>query len=289
MIIQGSPEAEEHRVEIQSERAILLECGRCNQVGKLHLSQISSVYEVVLLIFDTHCTLRINGVQYHVEPFTFMLHPFEKGEFLMQMQNAAKISWLHLRFNDDFHHRIQQRGLSLKIQHHVLNPLSVIEVYKILLSNYESQKDIDREITSNSLELLLCLLVQNIHFTERLLHVPHYEKLSQLRREIYLRPEDSWYIQDICDQLCISRPYFHKIYQMAFGISCTQDVIESRITKAKNMLQNSSAPVSEIAQESGFESDVYFMRQFKRHTGMTPTAYRRIFQQSQPSEHLQNY
>ena len=78
----------------------------------------------------------------------------------------------------------------------------------------------------------------------------------------------------------ISRPYFHKIYLAAFGTTCTQDVIQSRIACSKRLLETTEDPIAVVSQQSGFETDVYFMRQFKRHVGMTPTAYRRIYRQS---------
>lgn len=78
----------------------------------------------------------------------------------------------------------------------------------------------------------------------------------------------------------------HKIYLSAFGTTCTQDVIASRIACSKRLLETTDEAITTISQLSGFETDVYFMRQFKRHVGMTPTAYRRINRQSAAKEHL---
>jgi AraC-like DNA-binding protein len=129
--------------------------------------------------------------------------------------------------------------------------------------------------------LLLCLLFEGTDgAATKAVEVPHYNKLTQLRHDIYQYPAESWFIQDICDNLGISRPYFHKLYVAAFGTTCTQDVIASRISYSKELLEETEESISFISQQCGFESDVYFMRKFKQHVGMTPTAYRRIYKKS---------
>lgn len=107
--------------------------------------------------------------------------------------------------------------------------------------------------------------------------IPYYNRLMAIRKEIYDKPMHRWSIDDICAELGISRTYFHRIYQSAFGVTCMQDVIESRLTSAADMLINTNYSIGCIAELCGYESDSYFMRQFKKHTGCTPSEYRRKF------------
>lgn len=73
----------------------------------------------------------------------------------------------------------------------------------------------------------------------------------------------------------ISRTYFHRIYSKAFGVTFMQDVINSRLAAAADMLTGTNRSVSYIAEKCGYDSDSYFMRQFRKHYGCTPTEYRR--------------
>ncbi|MBQ8296394.1 MAG: helix-turn-helix transcriptional regulator [Ruminococcus sp.] len=107
--------------------------------------------------------------------------------------------------------------------------------------------------------------------------IPHYKSLKKLRKSIYDEPFSRWNINEICETMNISRTYFHRIYFMAFGVTCMQDVIESRLSSAADMLVNTNSSVSHIAELCGYDSDSYFMRQFKKHHGYTPTEYRRLF------------
>lgn len=105
--------------------------------------------------------------------------------------------------------------------------------------------------------------------------IPYYAKLKKLRDSIYDAPMNTWSVDEICDSLDISRTYFHRLYYKAFGVTCRQDVIESRLICAADMLTNTDRSVTEIAELCGYDSESYFMRQFKMHKDCTPSEYRR--------------
>lgn len=105
--------------------------------------------------------------------------------------------------------------------------------------------------------------------------IPRYYELKILREAIYANPESEWSVDKISAEFGISRTYFHRLYLAAFGITCRQDIIESRLLYAADLLKNTDLSVSAIAERCGYESDSYFMRQFKQHKGFTPSEYRR--------------
>lgn len=105
--------------------------------------------------------------------------------------------------------------------------------------------------------------------------IPKYNELKKLREDIYDEPMQEWKVDSACKLLDISRTYFHRLYLSAFGVTFQQDVIESRLLYASELLRETDLSVNEIAEMCGYESDSYFMRQFKQHRGCTPTDYRR--------------
>ena len=110
--------------------------------------------------------------------------------------------------------------------------------------------------------------------------LPHYAQLKALRDSIYDDPINRWSVDEMSADLGISRAYFHRLYLEAFGVTCRQDVIESRLLYAAELLKSTDLSVSAVAEQCGYDSDSYFMRQFKKHKGCTPTEYRR-----RPSEY----
>jgi AraC-like DNA-binding protein len=105
--------------------------------------------------------------------------------------------------------------------------------------------------------------------------IPHYKELRELREAIYDDPTNTWSVEDICKRLRISRTYFHRLYLDAFGVTCRRDVIESRLMNAARLLETTDKSIVEIAEICGYDSESYFMRQFKNHKGCTPSEYRR--------------
>ena len=261
----------------------LTECGEQDHVGVQVMTE-GDDHQYFLIMSGVRTILRINDRQYYMQPFTFLFHPFENGKIVAESQGTTAYRYMRLRFSDRYIQRFRSMGITFKEAHTLAQPLAVEEIWKLILPAMEKQKE-GSELGAHAVELLLCLLLEGSDGSvTRAAEVPHYDKLTALRHKIYQHPEESWFIQDICDELGISRPYFHKIYLAAFGTTCTQDVIASRIACSKRLLETTDEAIAMVSQLSGFETDVYFMRQFKRHVGMTPTAYRRIYRQAAAQE-----
>lgn len=73
----------------------------------------------------------------------------------------------------------------------------------------------------------------------------------------------------------ISSGYLQNIYKKTFGLSCMEDVINSRIRMAKEYLIHSTESIADIAARCGYPNVEHFCRQFKQVTGYTPRNYQR--------------
>lgn len=255
-------------------KPLLLQSGVRETSGQMQLYRKQGEESILLFLSEHRGTLRIQGKYHSLPPMTFFWMPFP--DMHVSIQHSMPIQWAHILLTDQIRQPLYEDGTAISQTLSPVQPLTAIAVWNILLSADAA----DMEIQHHAAALLFCMLKKEAAASaERSMQIPHYDKLTALRMDIYQNPAQDWNIQGICEDLCISRPYFHKIYVAAFGISCTQDVIEGRISYSKTMLEQTEDAISEIAQKCGFESDVYFMRQFKRRTGMTPTAYRRLCRQ----------
>lgn len=102
----------------------------------------------------------------------------------------------------------------------------------------------------------------------------YYRQFSELRREVFVSPEKDWNVEYLAAQLHLSISRFQHLYKEIFRSTFQQDLIKSRMGYAKNLLRNTSRPVSAVALECGYPSPEHFYRQFKKHTGITPKDYR---------------
>lgn len=72
----------------------------------------------------------------------------------------------------------------------------------------------------------------------------------------------------------ISESYFSRLFCKQMGKSVPQYVCHVRVNKAKVLLLNSRSTIGEIAGACGFEDASYFIKVFKRETGVTPAVFR---------------
>ena len=73
----------------------------------------------------------------------------------------------------------------------------------------------------------------------------------------------------------LSPNFFRVKFLEIMGISPHDYLIQVRVSKAKNLLENTDTPLSEIALMCGFESQAYMNYVFKKETGTSPGKYRR--------------
>ena len=105
---------------------------------------------------------------------------------------------------------------------------------------------------------------------------PQYDKLCLLRGRLMKNPELPWNINDIASELYLSKSYLQKMYKLYFGKSIIEEMISFRLAKSKELLIHSDMTVTDIAQECGYSSYNYFVRQFKAAEKVSPTEYRDI-------------
>ncbi|MBE6853570.1 MAG: helix-turn-helix transcriptional regulator [Ruminococcus sp.] len=148
-------------------------------------------------------------------------------------------------------------------------------IMNMLLNEYYKLGNHKNELLSQYTASLFMVLASEIKTDFSSESLPYYDKLLEIRRNIHSNPSEKWTVDSICKQVNLSRSYFQLLYREAFGITCINDVIESKVRLACQLLESTQKTVSAIASVCGYDSDVHFMRQFKKITGLTPSEYRK--------------
>ena len=73
----------------------------------------------------------------------------------------------------------------------------------------------------------------------------------------------------------MSDPVFRREFREIAGLSIGQYHIMVRMSKAKELLSETSLPIEEIAYQVGYENVYLLHRLFKARTGMSPSEYRK--------------
>jgi AraC-like DNA-binding protein/ligand-binding sensor protein len=98
--------------------------------------------------------------------------------------------------------------------------------------------------------------------------------IERARQVIEERSGDPLTLTDIARSVHASTFHFCKIFKRATGMTFTQYLSMVRIAKAKKLLANPQARISEVAYEAGFASLTHFNRMFRRIAGQSPTDFR---------------
>ena len=72
----------------------------------------------------------------------------------------------------------------------------------------------------------------------------------------------------------LSGSHFSRLIKEKTGRTFTDLMAQYRVDRAKAMLRRTGKSLIQIALDSGFEDQSYFLRVFKRYTGTAPRAYR---------------
>ncbi len=86
---------------------------------------------------------------------------------------------------------------------------------------------------------------------------------------------DNISLQDVADNIKISKNYFCEIFKKETGITFIQYLTNLRIEKAKWYLENSNLKMNEISDAVGYSNYSYFSYIFKKNTGITLSDYRK--------------
>lgn len=78
----------------------------------------------------------------------------------------------------------------------------------------------------------------------------------------------------VADAVNLSPGYLGKLFSEHMGKTVNEYINELRMKKAREELENSSAPVCDIAARVGFSNQSYFTAIFKKHFGVTPNQHR---------------
>lgn len=73
----------------------------------------------------------------------------------------------------------------------------------------------------------------------------------------------------------VNERYISHLFRMYSDASPQQHLIRVRIEEAKRLLRTTGFPVGRIAEAVGYDDGMQFAKIFKKHTGLTPTEYRR--------------
>ncbi|WP_324046812.1 helix-turn-helix transcriptional regulator [Aeromonas caviae] len=123
------------------------------------------------------------------------------------------------------------------------------------------------------LSLLLALLERTLQGEVR--GTPEL-RLQALFRRVEARLDEPWSVAQLADQMACSVPHLHRLCQQVFGMGPMAWLTGLRMNKARQLLLYTNWPLAELAARVGYSDGANFANRFRRLTGQTPGAFRRL-------------
>jgi AraC family transcriptional regulator len=107
------------------------------------------------------------------------------------------------------------------------------------------------------------------HLQRRIREVQVYLR-ENLHRDVDLR--------SMAHEAALSPYYFSRAFTAYVGVPPYRYLIRLRVERAQELLHTSELTVTQICQRVGFNSLSHFTTTFRRHTGVSPTSFRRALE-----------
>lgn len=153
-----------------------------------------------------------------------------------------------------------------------VHPLHIHRLSSHFSGQIENARTIKESLTLQE-EMIrsFCLLVKEHSLSQYSFYVGQTITLIQydLTADLSLKTTAS--------QLNVNPSYLSNLFHKECGCTLTEFVNRQRIDRAVLLLSNSKKAVQDIAAECGIQDVNYFIKLFKRQTGLTPNQYRRNY------------
>ncbi len=102
----------------------------------------------------------------------------------------------------------------------------------------------------------------------------HRAAVQRAVNTIEARIQNPFSLAELASLSGLGRTYFSLVFKEVTGMKLRDYLTQTRINKAKDLLEDLELKIKEIAYQVGFRNPDYFCRIFKRKTGLSPTEWR---------------
>lgn len=160
---------------------------------------------------------------------------------------------------------------------HAGNDYEIRQSFLYMLLESINQDKCYYQVISNTLTIVFSLLIRN---HEQTAEIPVLNHLSEMQFKLlnYIQTNNSAItLNDVARHFHYTPEYTSKLIKQSTGMTFSDIVQRVRLKKAIDYLENTNLSIAAICGEIGYESPEYFIRLFKKHMKLSPSAYRKQY------------
>lgn len=230
--------------------------------------------DYLLLHFITPMKLRLNGKTIITKENAFII--FDKGT--PQYYSAVKTfqnTFIH--FNADVNFS-KKYNLPLNTVFYPSDIDTIIPFFKKIHLEFFLKRPFYEDIMDSCMTQLLVGLsrIYNNDSEKDDKNSYLFNVFQSARMEILNDLTKDWTSESMAALTGLATSQFYQYYKDYFGSTPKSDLINARLSRAKELLMNENLSVSEAALRSGFQTPSHFSRYFKKECHTTPMEWVRL-------------
>lgn len=231
--------------------------------GKVSVDLVEYIFEGTITLFTTPYQIIYFNTEQPLKTTRLQFH----GDFYCIEYHKKEVACNGLLFNNIY----QQPYINLEAGDYI----EMDYILGKLIIEMENTSSYSRAVIKAYLQLILalCSKIKSkdiVIYEEKNTHHPLIKFKALLENNFHKERQPSFY----ADQMGISPNNFSKICKQHFLKTPSTLIHERVILESKKLIHLSYKSIKEIAAELNFDDENYFSRYFKKHTGITPTAFR---------------
>lgn len=164
-----------------------------------------------------------------------------------------------------------------RFNHEVLTLLKEVDGYESKLEHFNTMLEWDRyPITLKQLEEIWFRFLSECSNILIELNQNHVKgTIYQIKKYIHSHFHQQITMKSIANKFYINPVYMGQLFKKTYGIYFKDYVLQVRIQEAKRLLRQTDMRIYEVAEKVGFNNPDYFVTQFEKIVGKTPSQYRK--------------
>lgn len=139
-----------------------------------------------------------------------------------------------------------------------------------------SEEILDRFESREEIIIYLYTTIINIFKLEKKDVLSTVNKIRLAMKYIQAHFYEDIIVNELAYMFAMNPNYFSKVFKKEMGTTVINYISDLRIKNACELLKETNASIIEIAKSVGYQDNQYFYRVFKKKTGRTPLAYRKM-------------
>ncbi len=204
-----------------------------------------------------------------------LYRPGEPQDYTYYGKDNPEIYWIHFT-GADVEHLLSEHGISLDetFLFTGTDP-AYAQFFEKIIFELQLKKEYFVESTALLLHQLLLTVTRAIQ--ENRVETINISSTEIIEAASYFHEH---YRENINIESYIERNYFStssffRKFKLYTGMTPLQYLLDIRLSNAKNLLENTTYSIGEIAALVGYDNALYFSRLFHKHVGISPREYRK--------------